>query len=99
MACGLDLQKRPRRTQLGCDTAELTVKRFRFPQRHSGALLLAPGIGDVDECVHGALRHAHGYRTVEQWKDFTHCSIERPRYARDAVREVEEVRPRNERIP
>src|SRR5262249_13759873 len=45
VALGLDLEKRPRRAQLGCDATELTLERFRLPHRHGGPQLLPAGIG------------------------------------------------------
>jgi hypothetical protein len=60
MACDLDLMKRPRRSQIGGDTAELELENFRLSDRRGGSELLPAGIGVVKEVVHGPLGHAHG---------------------------------------
>jgi hypothetical protein len=99
MAFGLDLEKRPRRPQLGCDPAEFTVEGFRLPHRHSGPQLLPAGIGELDEFVQGTLGYTHRDGTVDHRKDLPHSLIERSRQARHAVREIEEIRRRDHRLP
>lgn len=64
MASGLDVQKRPRRSYLGCDTAELELECFRVAHRYGGSLLLPAGIGKRDEFVQRPLGNTRGDSTV-----------------------------------
>jgi hypothetical protein len=61
--------------------------------------LLPAGIGKLDQFVQGALGYTDGDGAEHQRKEWQHGLIERSREARYAVREIEEIRRRDNLVP
>src|SRR6476659_9575689 len=49
MTCCLDLEQRPRRSQVSGDSAEFALECFRLPHRHRAPQLLPAGISKRNE--------------------------------------------------
>src|SRR5213078_4577500 len=80
MACSLDLEQRPRGSQLGVDAAEFGSEHFGISHRRAAGLHAA-SLHNLDELVYGTLGNADANGAERQKRDMYRDRIARPRQA------------------
>src|SRR3979411_963486 len=99
VSAGLGLAKGPRCSEFSFDTAEFVLEYFRSPHRHSGPLLLSPGVGKAAESVERALGYTDGEGAVQQRNKLQHVLMERPGLTSSAAHRIKGIRLWDERVP